>query len=140
MPSAALACLVSLALLVATAATAEAQIGPAAPLGFAPEVGSDVPAPGGVRLPTLRQTLTNNLRATAFEQQEFLRRVEVSVDHGQLDRRLVLALMRYSQRRNPGYPFPYFERALRFEAAKRGVHLPSVAVIASTALPAPLPR
>lgn len=123
MPRTVLAFAASLALLFATAATAQAQI-------------ASAPGPaGGTRIPTLRETLNNNLRATTREQQEFVRRVEKLVGEQQLDARLVFAIMRYSQRRSPGYPFPYFERAMRYEASKRGVHLPPVAVIASTALP-----
>lgn len=92
-------------------------------------------ASGGTRVATLQEVLVTNLRATRSEQREFLRRVERAVAERRIDTPLVMAVMRYSQRRNPPYPFPYFERALRHEASKRGVHLPAVAAIASTAAP-----
>lgn len=92
---------------------------------------------GGTRVATLQEVLVANLRATRSEQQEFLRRVDRSVAERKIDASLVMAVMHYSKRRNPAYPFPYFERALRYEASKRGVRLPAVAVIASTAAPPP---
>lgn len=101
----------------------------------AAQIGAAPRSPGGTRVPTLQETMANNLRATTSEQQEFLRRVDQATDEQRLSPQLVLAVMRYSQRRNSAYPFPYFERAIRFEAAKRNVYLPPVAVIASTALP-----
>lgn len=94
-------------------------------------------ASGGTRVATLQEVLVANLRATRSEQQEFLRRVDRAVTGQKIDASLVMAIMRYSQRRNPPYPFPYFERAMRYEASKRGLHLPAVAVIASTAMPGP---
>lgn len=93
------------------------------------------PSAGGTRVATFQEVLVTNLRAVRVEQQAFLRRLDRVVAEGKLDPALPMAIMRYSQRRNPAYPFPYFERAMRYEAAKRGVHLPAVAVIASTAAP-----
>lgn len=90
---------------------------------------------GGTRVATFQEVLVTNLRAVRSEQQEFLLCVDRVVTAGKLDPALAMAIMRYSQRRNPAYPFPYFERAMRYEAAKRGVYLPAVAVIASTAAP-----
>lgn len=102
------------------AATANAQIGPpSSPVG-------------GTRVPTLQEVLVNNLRATLPEQQQFLNFVVQKSNDGKLDKGLVLALMRYSQRRNQQFPFPYFERAMRQQAAKRGVTLPAVATIVSS--------
>lgn len=97
---------------------------------IAPPAASD-----GTRVATLQEVLVTNLRATRSEQREFLRRVDRAVSERRIDASLVIAVMRHSQRRNPPYPFPYFERAVRYEASKRGLNLPAVAVIASTAVP-----
>lgn len=91
--------------------------------------------PGGTRVATLQETMVNNLRATTEGQREFVRRVDLATVENRLSPQLVVAVMRYAQRRNPEYPFPYFERAMRYEASKRGVYLPPVGIVASTALP-----
>lgn len=101
--------------------SASAQI--TAPRGF-----SD--GPGSVA--SLEEQLINRLRATTDQQKGFLRRVSVVVEEGKLEQRLVVAVYRYSLKRNPIYPFPFFERAMRFEARKRGVNLPPVQLIAVT--------
>ena len=79
----------------------------------------------GSRTSTLQDTLVNNLHATLPEQRQFLQVVRTKVDEGKLELRLVLAVMRYSQRRHNQFPFPYFERAMRYQAAKEGVSLPA---------------
>ena len=84
------------------------------------------------KTPTLEELLINELRATREDQQEFIRFLVEKVDDDDLERRLVLAVERYSIRRNRFYPFPYFERAMRVEAAKRRVILPSVQAFATT--------
>lgn len=81
---------------------------------------------------TLQEQLTNRLRATRQEQRDYIKLVVEKVDDGKLERKLVVAIERYAIRRNPNYPFPYFERALRYEAGKRGVPLPTVRQVAST--------
>ncbi len=84
------------------------------------------------RLATLEEQLTNRLRATRQDQIDYVKFVVEKVRVGKLDTKLVVAIERYALRRNPHYPFPYFERALRFEAGKRGVPLPTVKQFAST--------
>jgi hypothetical protein len=49
--------------------------------------------------------------------------------------KLVVAIERYAIRRNPQFPFPFFERAMRIEAAKRGVTLPESRQFATTKSP-----
>lgn len=75
---------------------------------------------------TLQDQLVNRLRATTPERRAFIGEVLKKVDEGKLDRKLVLAVQRYAVRKNPQFPFPYFERAIRFLAEKRGVSLPQV--------------
>ena len=87
---------------------------------------------GTNRLATLEEQLTNRLRATRQDQIGYVKYVVEQVRVGKLDTKLVVAVERYALRRNPQYPFPYFERALRFEAGKRGVPLPTVKQFAST--------
>ena len=84
------------------------------------------------RLATLDEQLTNRLRATTREQQAYIDFVVHQVKLNKLDVRLVVAIERYAIRRNRQLPFLYFERALRVEAAKRGIALPSVRQFAST--------
>lgn len=84
---------------------------------------------------SLQDYLTTNLRATLPEQKQFIAAVVQQVNLNRLDNSLPIALSRYSLRRNAAFPFPFFERAMRFEAAKRGVSLPAVAVIRSAGIP-----
>ena len=55
-----------------------------------------------------------------------VRYVVDQVRKGKLEARLVVAIERYAIGRNPDYPFPFFERALKHEAARRGIVLPPV--------------
>jgi hypothetical protein len=86
----------------------------------------------GDRYANLQEQLTNRLRATREDQQAYIRFVVEKVRKEELDQRLVVAIERYAMRRHREYPFPFFERALRYEAAKRGVALPPVKHFAST--------
>jgi hypothetical protein len=81
---------------------------------------------------TLEEQLRFRLRATAEDQHEYIRIVVEKVRNKELETRLVLAVERYAMRRNRDFPFPYFERALKFEASKRGVFLPTVKQVASS--------
>jgi len=71
----------------------------------------------------LRVQLQNGLRVFLPEQQEFLDRVLVAVDSGQIPRAMVNMVYVWSQRRNKKVPFPYFEFAMRTLAERRGVTL-----------------
>jgi hypothetical protein len=84
------------------------------------------------RYANLTELLTNRLRAFDLEKQGYVAMVVKKVREGKLDVKLVLAIQRYAIGRNPEFPFPFFERALRFEAGKRGVQLPTVRQFAST--------
>lgn len=84
------------------------------------------------RFATLEEQLVNRLRATREDQQAYIKFVVDQVRKGKLDVKLVVAIERYALRRNPHYPFPFFERALQFEARKRGVALPPVMHFNST--------
>ncbi|MEM6468137.1 MAG: hypothetical protein AAF802_01110 [Planctomycetota bacterium] len=78
---------------------------------------------------TLFDFLVNRLRATSADQQTYVREVVRLVEQRRLEKRLVLALERYSRRKNPFFPLPIYERALRVEAAKRGVTVPLLSEI-----------
>jgi hypothetical protein len=78
------------------------------------------------RFATLEEQLINRLRATRGDQQAYIKFVVDQVRKGKLEAGLVVAVERYALRRNPHYPFPFFERAIKFEASKRGVVLPPV--------------
>jgi len=74
----------------------------------------------------LEEQLINRLHATTEAQQSYLRFVVEQVSRKRLELRLVVAVERYAIRRNPRYAFPFFERALNYEATKRGITLPSI--------------
>lgn len=80
----------------------------------------------------LQEQLVNRLRATTQQQQAFLQFVVEQVRKQRLDLRLVVAIERYALKRNPHLPFLFFERALRYEARRRGVVLPPVQQFATT--------
>ena len=81
----------------------------------------------------LEEQLINRLHATTDAQRAYIRSVVKLVDDRRLQLELVVAIERYALRRNQRYAFPFFERALRFEASKRGVALNSVRHFQSTA-------
>ena len=78
------------------------------------------------RYATLQDQLLNRLRATRDDQQAYINYIVEQVRLEKLEAGLVIAIERYAMRRNPQYPFPFFERALRYESAKRGVNLTSM--------------
>lgn len=80
----------------------------------------------------LEEQLTNRLKAVANDQRAFLRFVINLVRERKLESSLVVAIERYALRRNPSLPFLIFERALRYEAQKRGIALPAVRQFATT--------
>lgn len=86
---------------------------------------------------TLEEQLINRLKATRDDQRAYVKHVVALTKSGKLDRKLVVAVERYALRRNSKYPFPFFERALKYEAAKRRVLLPTVRNFASTRPSAP---
>lgn len=86
---------------------------------------------------TLEEQLVNRLKATRDDQRAYVKHVVALTKSGKLDRKLVVAVERYALRRNSKYPFPFFERALKYEAAKRRVLLPTVRNFASTRPSAP---
>lgn len=110
------ACLLaSLLVLVAFSTEASAQIG----LGN----GVTVVAPQGA---SLSDFLISRLRATTTDQRDYVREIVKLVEQNKLEKRIVLALERYARRKSPYFPLPVYERALRVEAAKRGVAVPTI--------------
>jgi hypothetical protein len=85
----------------------------------------------------LEDQLRSRLRATSREQRGYISFVVKQVKEGRLDMRLVVAIERYAIRRRADFPFPFFERALKVEAAKRNVILPSVQTFATTKIAVP---
>lgn len=81
------------------------------------------------RISKLEEQLINGLKATRVDQQTFIKNVSTQVNQRRLDRRLVNAIYVWARKRQPLYPFPYFERGLRIEAKKRNVILPQVKLI-----------
>ena len=85
----------------------------------------------------LEEQLVNRLRATREDQRAYIKYVVALTKNKKLETRLVVAVERYAIRRNSHYPFPFFERALKYEARKRGMSLPTVQNFASTRPTAP---
>jgi hypothetical protein len=104
--------LLALGLSFLVAEAAQAQLVPSAP-------------PTGTQIAELDDYLINKLRATLPEQKTFIKLVVKKVDDGKLDQKVVFAMQRYAQRRHARFPFPFFERAIRFQAGRVGVSLPT---------------
>ncbi len=80
----------------------------------------------------LEDQLRSRLRATTRSQIGYIQYVVKQVKDGRLDMRLVIAVERYAIRRRSDFPFPFFEQAMGYEAAKRNVILPKVKTFATT--------
>ncbi|TWU35180.1 hypothetical protein [Novipirellula artificiosorum] len=89
------------------------------------------------RYATLEDQLINRLHATTEQQRAYLRYVVKQVEAGKLELRLVVAVERYALRRNPRFPLPFFERAMKVQAAKEGVPLPALQTFVTTQVPHP---
>ena len=96
-------------------ATSEAQISP-------PRPSAETVDP----FKRLEDQLINRLRATTEPKQAYIRRLVAIVRAGRLELRLVRGIERKSLERRPGFPFPYFEQAIKIEASKRNVFVPTV--------------
>lgn len=100
-------------------------------IGFGTYCSGQIVAPTrGTQTATLEDQLINRLRATSEDRQAYIRLVVAKVDSGEFERGRVLALERYAIKKNPTYPFPYFERVMRAEAERVGVYLPPVQLLA----------
>ena len=84
------------------------------------------------KVASLDEQLINQLRATTEDRKAFIRMVVLLVDQERFEKGHLLAIQRYAMRRNPDFPFPYFERAMRFEAEKVGITLPPVQLLAGS--------
>lgn len=83
----------------------------------------------------LEEQLTNRLRATTDPQRAYIRQVVKLVQQERIPLNLVVAIERYALRRNPQFGLPFFERALRYESAKKGVIIQPIQFFVSTAEP-----
>ncbi len=84
------------------------------------------------RTARLEEQLVNRLRAFDQEKRSYVQMVVKRVREQELDTKLVIAVEQYAIRRNAEFPFPYFERALRYQAGKQGVELPTLRQYVST--------
>lgn len=99
------------------------------------QVTPPTPPESGTQIASLEDYLVNSLRATLPEQRTFIKLVEQKVENGELERKLVLAVLKYAHRRHSRFPFPFFERAMRIQAAKQDVTLPATFTIRSSRAP-----
>ena len=101
-------------------------------VGFEWGLASVVLAPTGARGATpprrqrnvgdLQERLEVGLRPRHPDDFAFLKRVVDAVKNDQLPLQTVQVTFNWARRRRP-YPFPYFQRAVKLQAAKRGVTL-----------------
>ena len=71
---------------------------------------------------TLKQLLERGLRARRPEEFAFVNRVVRLVQQQRLSEKLVKSTYNWARKKRP-YPFPYFERALKVQAAKQGIRI-----------------
>ena len=69
------------------------------------------------RFTSLQEQLINRLRATTEDKQAYIRRLVALVRSNKLDVKLVVAIERKALQSRPGFPFPYFDQAIKIEAA-----------------------
>ena len=72
----------------------------------------------------LRAQLQSGLRLTSRAQNDYLNVIISAVESGQIPRAMVNVVFVWAIKRNPKYPFPYFQAALRILASRRGIQLP----------------
>mgnify|MGYP001350173221 CR=1 FL=1 len=104
-----------------------------APAAYGQITAPRVTSANGPQVATLEEQLINRLRATTEEQQAYIRLIVTKTEQGQFDQGRILAIERYSIKKNPRFPFPYFERVMQFESQRTGVYLPPVRLLAGTA-------
>lgn len=78
---------------------------------------------GGAQVISLEDQLNTGLKTRRPEETEFVEVVARLVNEGKLPRKLVDSTFMWAVRRRQTYPFPAFERALRLQADRLGVHL-----------------
>jgi hypothetical protein len=78
---------------------------------------------GAGKVTPLSEQLVNGLRATRPDETAFIHRVVTFVEAERLALSTVNAAFKWARKRNPNYPYPYFERAMRILAAREGVQL-----------------
>lgn len=74
----------------------------------------------------LERQLTVRLKATTEDRKAYIRRLVRLVKDGKVELKLVLGLERVAIRRRAAFPFLFFEKAMKVEAGKRGVSVPTV--------------
>ena len=93
-------------------------------LALAPAAYGQITAPrvtsaDGPQVATLEEQLINRLRATTEERQSYIRLILAKTEQGLFDQGRILAIERYAIKKNPRFPFPYFELHHAFEVGKR---------------------
>jgi len=104
-----------------------------APAAYGQITGPRVTSADGPQVATLEEQLINRLRATTEERQSYIRLILAKTEQGLFDQGRILAIERYAIKKNPRFPFPYFERVMQFEAQRTGVYLPPVRLLAGSA-------
>jgi hypothetical protein len=76
-----------------------------------------------VDLNALREQLTKGLKVTRPEEERFVNHIVMLVGKNKLPVSLVYAAFRWSRRRRPDYPFPYFASAIKALAKKNKIEI-----------------
>ena len=84
------------------------------------------PSPVAVEVGDLKQQLEKGLRARRPEEFKFVELVVKMVANDTLPLPMVKGTFLWARKKamTTRYPFPYFERALRVRAAKKGIKIP----------------
>lgn len=92
-------------------------------ISFASEHSYAQESPPGVRIADLQDQLEGGLKARLPNEFAFINRVVQAVKDRELSLAEVKSIFQWARRKNNKVPFPYFERAMRIVAAKKGVAL-----------------
>ena len=79
--------------------------------------------PPGVRVANLQEQLESGLKARLPREFAFIAVVVARVEERALNVGEVTSVFQWARRKNKKIPFPYFERAMRIIAARKGVVL-----------------
>ena len=82
-----------------------------------------LPGIADVTVAELKDQLEKGLRARRPVEFAFIGRIVDLVEQRKLELKLVMGTFQWARKRDPFFPFPYFERAIRLRAARVGVDI-----------------
>jgi hypothetical protein len=112
--------IVALAMMLSLAGSAQAQV---------PEFDANQAEVNPGEVVRLEDQLMNGLRVVTPDQRNYINQVVALVDQGQLPRAMVNVIYKWSLKRNPRVPLPYFQIALQALAERRGISVPAPTIV-----------